>query len=115
MLSLGSANSSPFDYNEKAERELRTIFTHAHLRKNQDAYLGQEKDQPIPYLLKLALEKSYFEATQTRAIAADAWDMFMTGLPILSTIADVCANMTCIISKMAKLIGKKACSQEKVV
>ncbi|NKK95783.1 hypothetical protein GFL95_32025 [Rhizobium leguminosarum bv. viciae] len=116
LLSLGSANSSPFDYNEKAERELRTIFTHilaayrsdftlvaaaklwfpvsvddffrnvenmrerplatgffafsatqnrllAHVRKNQDAYLGQEKDQPIPYLLKLALEKSYFEAT----------------------------------------------------
>jgi hypothetical protein len=116
LLSLGSANSSPFDYNRKAEREIRTIFTQilaayrsdftlvaaaklwfpvsvddffeneenmrerplatgffafsaaqnrllAHVRKNQDPYLGSDKDQPIPYLLKLALEKSYFEAT----------------------------------------------------
>ncbi|MGE3365733.1 MAG: hypothetical protein AB7I34_20075 [Rhizobiaceae bacterium] len=116
VLSLGSANSSPFEYNEKAERQIRTIFTQifaayrsdftlvaaaklwfpvsvddffrnvenmrgrplasgffafsapqnrllAHVRKSQDPYLGEDPNQPIPYPLKLALEKSYFEAT----------------------------------------------------
>ncbi|MER9650872.1 hypothetical protein [Mesorhizobium sp. M0199] len=116
VLSLGSANSSPFEYNEKAERKIRTIFTQifaayrsdftlvaaaklwfpvsvddffrnaenmrerplasgffafsapqnrllAHVRKNQDPYLGEDPNQPIPYPLKLALEKSYFEST----------------------------------------------------